>query len=143
MKKILSVLALLVVATVVCFSSISVSAASRKSPVATTTRPRHSNTNPSAPTGNPGGGDGSNTNPTTVNPEDDSSEWFRTSTTVPYDPNDPNDPNNPNYNGGNNGDNGSNTSPVTGDYVVYSVLIAAGLGLSSLFAYKKYTSKKK
>ena len=44
---------------------------------------------------------------------------------------------------GTNGTGDSTTSPVTGDYVAYSVLIAAGLGLSSLFAYKKYTSKKK
>ncbi|MEE3438490.1 hypothetical protein [Ruminococcus sp.] len=105
MKKIFAILAITVVAMTVCFSSISFSAASRKSPVATTTRPRNTNEDPSNHTGNPGGG-GNGTD-------------------------------------GTNGTGDSTTSPVTGDYVAYSVLIAAGLGLSSLFAYKKYTSKKK
>ena len=143
MKKIFAILAITVVAMVVCFSSISVGAASKNSPTAstakpkptTTTRPRNTNNNPSNPTGNPvGGGDHNGDNASTVNPQDDSSEWFRTSTT---------NPNGGNGTDGTNGTGGSTTSPVTGDYVVYSVLIAAGLGLSSLFAYKKYTSKKK
>ena len=43
MKKIFAILAITVVAMTVCFSSISFSAASRKSPVATTTRPRNTN----------------------------------------------------------------------------------------------------
>lgn len=151
MKKIFAILAITVVAMVVCFSSISVGAASKNSPAAstakpkptTTTRPRNTNNNPSNPTGNPvGGGDHNGDNASTVNPQDDSSEWFRTSTT---NPNGGNGDNNGGGNGtdGTNGTGGSTTSPVTGDYVVYSVLIAAGLGLSSLFAYKKYTSKKK
>lgn len=141
MKKIFAILAITVVAMTVCFSSISFSAASRKSPVATTTRPRNTNNNPSNPTGNLGGGDDhSNGNASTVNPEDDSSEWFRTSTT---NPNNGGDNGNPGGGNGTDGTGDSTTSPVTGDYVAYSVLIAAGLGLSSLFAYKKYTSKKK
>lgn len=141
MKKIFAILAITVVAMTVCFSSISFSAASRKSPVATTTRPRNTNNNPSNPTGKPSGGDDhSNGNASTVNPEDDSSEWFRTSTT---NPNNGGDNGNPGGGNGTDGKGDSTTSPVTGDYVAYSVLIAAGLGLSSLFAYKKYTSKKK
>lgn len=144
MKKIFAILAITVVAMTVCFSSISFSAASRKSPVATITRPRNTNNNPSNPTGNPGGGDDhSNGNASTVNPEDDSSEWFRTSTTNPNNGGDNGNPGGGNGTDGTNGTGDSTTSPVTGDYVAYSVLIAAGLGLSSLFAYKKYTSKKK
>ena len=54
MKKIFAILAITVVAMTVCFSSISFSAASRKSPVATTTRPRNTNEDPSNHTGNPG-----------------------------------------------------------------------------------------
>lgn len=144
MKKIFAILAITVVAMTVCFSSISFSAASRKSPVATTTRPRNTNNNPSNPTGKPGGGDDhSNGNASTVNPEDDSSEWFRTSTINPNNGGDNGNPGGGNGTDGTNGTGDSTTSPVTGDYVAYSVLIAAGLGLSSLFAYKKYTSKKK
>lgn len=81
--------------------------------------------------------------PLLLNPEDDSSEWFRTSTTNPKNGGDNGNPGGGNGTDGTNGTGDSTTSPVTGDYVVYSVLIAAGLGLSSLFAYKKYTSKKK
>lgn len=134
MRKLFSILSILVVCIMVCFSSISVSAASKKSPVATT-RPRQSNTNPTGPNGEPIGGDASKNDPSTANPQDDSSEWFRTSTTVPYGAN--------GGNGANGGTGTATTSPVTGDFVVCSAIIAAGLGLSSLFAYKKFASKKK
>lgn len=135
MRKLFSILSILVVCVMVCLSSFSVSA-SRKSPVATT-RPRQSNTNPTGPNGEPIGGDSSKNDPSTANPQDDSSEWFRTSTTVPY------GADGGDGSGVNGGTGTATTSPVTGDYVVYSVLIAAGLGLSSLFAYKKFASKKK
>lgn len=131
MKRIISILSVAILMFVMVTASVSTFSAKKvRSPHATTSYPRQSGTDSSVPQDG-GDGDDDNNGGSGVNDDNDRDDGSGTS-----------GGDGSGANGGSSTVGDSTSSPVTGDFIMYSILIALGFGVSSLYAYKKVSSKK-